>query len=64
MHPEFRQTTIRQRERELSAALRHARTHESGKEEDAEPSALRLIWAGSSTSWWTTALAPWRIAGG
>jgi hypothetical protein len=64
MHPEFRQTTIRQRERELGAALRNAHAHESRKKEDADPSALRLIWAGSTSSWWTTALAPWRIAGG
>ena len=64
MHPEFRQTTIRQRERELSAALRDAHTRESRDAERAEPSALRLIWADSSTSWWTIALAPWRIAGG
>ena len=63
MHPEFRQATIRQRERELGAALRDARAHERTKKKETEEDPLRLIWATPGGSW-LAALATWRIAGG
>jgi hypothetical protein len=64
MHPEFREATIRQRERELSAALRDIHTREEPRKEREEPLALRLLWAGSERSQWPSVLAAWRIAGG
>jgi hypothetical protein len=64
MHPEFRHTTIRQRERELNAALRNARAHERTVKEIKEPFALRLIWSSSDGTQMAPALAAFRLAGG
>jgi hypothetical protein len=63
MHPEFGQTTIRWRERELDTAARsaHARKHRDPEEDDAR--ALGLIWASRDALHWPLALAAWRIGG-
>jgi hypothetical protein len=63
VHPEFRHTTIRQRERELNAALRDARAHERIEKAIKEPLAPRLIWAFSDGAQMTCSLAAFRIAG-
>jgi hypothetical protein len=63
MHPDFRQEAIRQREREIGAALRDARAHERRKREELEQDPMRLIWATPGGSW-LAALATWRLAGG
>jgi hypothetical protein len=61
MHPEFRQATIRQRERELSSALRDVHAREEPRKEKEEPLAVRLVWAGPESSQWPGLFAAWRI---
>jgi len=63
MHPEFRHDMIRRRERELSAAARSAHAREATRQENEDPLAIKLIWAGSERSLWTGLFASWMIAG-
>ena len=61
MHPEFRETLIRQRERELNATRNDVPPRERSAKDEDDPRALRLIRPDESR--WAWALAGWRIAG-